>query len=409
MRVPRLIRSCSRPIRGERGATLVFVAVSVGALFGFLALAIDLGMMFVARNDAQRAADAAALAGASAFLDFSTADAVTPARDRAMEYALRNTFQNGPIDSSEVTIRVVPESSKVGVAIQRDSVPTLFARTLGMRWVPIGAYAEAEAVSAGAARCLKPFAVPDIWQDTNGDTNLNRIWDENEVWTYGDAPGDVYAPFSGPGGLPTETGYGSSWRDLTTGLAGDLGRQIKIKITDPQDVAAPSPGIFLPWRLPPDGDGETCSRGGGGGTNDAGAATYRNNICTCNTADIQLGTEYPIEPGNMVGPTWQGVGELIDSDPNAVWDEATQSVQNSTYGSGWMESPRVIRIALFAPGELVGSGMQTIRFNNFALMFIESQPQMRDPVTGRFLYYVNGTGSPGETTGSLVKTLKLVK
>ena len=34
---------------------------------------------------------------------------------------------------------------------------------------------------------------------------------------------------------------------------------------------------------------------------------------------------------------------------------------------------------------------------------------MRNPVTGRFLYYVNGTGSPGETTGSLVKTLKLVK
>jgi hypothetical protein len=28
---------------------------------------------------------------------------------------------------------------------------------------------------------------------------------------------------------------------------------------------------------------------------------------------------------------------------------------------------------------------------------------------GRFLYYVSGTGTPGETTGSLVKTLKLVK
>ena len=172
-------------------------------------------------------------------------------------------------------------------------------------------------------------------------------------------------------------------------------------MTDPQDVEAPSPGIFLPWRLPPDGDAEECTRGGGG-ENDAGAATYRNNICSCNTSDIQLGQEYDIQPGNMVGPTWQGVGELIDADPEAVWDEATQSVRNSTYGGNWMESPRIIRIALFAPGELVGSGMQTIRFNNFALMFIEEQQQMRNPVTGRFLYYVNGTGS-------LVKTLKLVK
>ncbi|MGH2687201.1 MAG: hypothetical protein ACRDKW_00115, partial [Actinomycetota bacterium] len=275
--------------------------------------------------------------------------------------------------------------------------------------VPIGAYAEAEAVSAGAARCLKPFAVPDLWDDANGDTNGNRMWDGNEEWVFGDSPGDSYAPYSGPGGSPTETGYGSAWRNgYAPPAIGDYGRQIQIKVSDPQDPVQPAPGIFLPWRLPPDGDGETCESRGGGGGNEAGAATYRNNICTCNTSDIQLGVEYPIEPGNMIGPTWQGVSELIDSDPDAVWDEATQSVRNSSFGSGWMASPRVIRIGLIAPGEIVGSGMQTIRFNNFALMFIESQPQMRAPVTGRFLYYVSGTGS-GETTGSLVKTLKLVK
>jgi hypothetical protein len=402
-----LMRTRLNPTRGERGATLVFVAVSLGALFGFLALAIDLGMMFVAREDAQRAADAAALAGASAFLEYSAGTASTPARDRAMEYALRNTFQNGPIDSSEVTIRVVPESSKVGVWVHRDSVATLFARTLGIRWMPIGAYAEAEAVSAGTARCLKPFAVPDIWDDPNGDTNGNRVWDDNEVWQYGDHPGDSYVPYSGPDGSPTETGYGSAWRDFS-GVTGDYGRQIKIKVTDPQDVQAPSPGIFLPWRVPPDNDGEQCAQGGGG-TQDAGAATYRNNVCTCNTSPVELNTPYEIQTGNMVGPTWQGVGDLIGQDPGAYWDQSSGTVRGSSYGSAWMSSPRVVKIALFAPTELDGSGMQTIRFNNFALMFIEEQQQMRDPVTGRFLYYVSGEGSPGETTGSLVKTLKLVK
>ncbi|MGH7612751.1 MAG: pilus assembly protein TadG-related protein [Gemmatimonadales bacterium] len=390
-------------LRSERGAALVLTVVAITTVLGFMALAIDLGMLFVARNDAQRAADAAALAGASAFLDNEGSYAVGPATNRAMEYALRNTFQNGPIDSSEVTIRVVPESLRVDVWIQRDSVQTMFARILGMRWVPIGAYAAAQAADAGSAKCLKPFAVPDIWHDENGDANLNRVWDTGETWAYGDSPGDLYSPYTGPGGATTETGYGSAWRNFTTPVTGDYGRPIKIKITDPQDAETPSPGIFLPWRLPYDPSQGTCTQGGGGG---GGAATYRQNICTCNTTDIALNTPYEIEPGNMVGPTWQGVTELIDDDPGAYWDETTQSVKGSSFGSAWMNSPRIIKIALWAPGQIQKSGMQTIEFNNFALMFIEAQNQMKDPVTGRFLYYATGSGSG---SGSLVKVLRLVK
>lgn len=394
--------------RSERGAVTVLVAVSMLAILGFCALAIDMGMLYVAHNDAQRAADAAALAGASAFLEQDAALAEPVARARAMDYALRNTFQNGPIDSSEVEIRVVPESSLVGVRVQRDSVPTLFARVLGIRHVPIGAYAAAEAVQAGNARCLKPFAVPDMWNDANGDTNGDRVWDNGESWTFGDDPGDFYSPYSGPGGSPTETGYGSDFRNGYSPYTGDFGRQIKIKVTNPQDVSAPSPGIFLPWRIPTDSSQGQCEKGGSGGQ-DAGASVYRRNICTCNTSAIALNSPYQIETGNMVGPTWQGVGELINEDPNAVWDETTHSVKGSTLGDGWMSSPRVVRIALFSPGQITKSGMQTIEFNNFALMFIEAQNSMKDPVTGRFLYYVSGNDAPGTTTGSLVKTLKLVK
>lgn len=393
--------------RSERGAVTVLVAVSMLALLGFLALAIDMGMLYVAHNDAQRAADAAALAGASAFMEQDAALAEPVARARAMDYALRNTFQNGPIDSAEVDIRVVPESALVGVRVQRESVPTLFARVFGIRHVPIGAYAAAEAVQAGNARCLKPFAVPDMWYDENGDTNLDRVWDNGETWNFGDSPGDYYLPYSGPGGSPLETGYGSNFRNSTSTQA-DFGRQIKIKVTNPQDVSAPSPGIFLPWRIPTDSSQGQCEKGGGGGQ-DAGASVYRRNICTCNTSAIGLNTPYQIETGNMVGPTWQGVGELINEDPNAVWDDATHSVKGSSLGDGWMSSPRVVRIALFSPGQITKSGMQTIEFNNFALMFIESQNSMKDPVMGRFLYYVSGNDAPGTTTGSLVKTLKLVK
>lgn len=398
-------RSAARPVRGERGATLVFVAVAMGALFGFLALAIDLGMLFVARNDAQRAADAAALAGASAFLEYQGASGVAPANQRAMEYALRNTFQNGPIDSNEVTIQVLPESLRVGVWVRRDSVQTLFARTLGMRWLPIGAYAAAEAADAGSAKCLKPFALPDLWHDANDDLNNNRVWDEDETWRFGNDPGDRYEQFTGPGGSGTETGYGSGWRNYVTPVNNDFGRQIKIKVSDPNDAQAAEPSLFYPWRIPTGPDPQPCP-GFDLVEGSTGAAVYRQNICSCNNSEVSLDTEYQVETGNMVGPTWQGTRELINQDPGAYWDESSGTVVGSSYGAGWMSSPRVIKIALIDPMQIDGSGMQTIRFNNFALMFIEEQANNQAPVYARFLYYASGSG---EGSGSLVKVLRLVR
>lgn len=401
MRVGRTVFS------GERGSAIVFVGLTLPALLGFLALGIDLGMLFVARTDAQRAADAAALAGASAFIDNSSDNAVGPAQARAMEYARRNTFRNGPIDSSEITVTVIPESSKVGVLVRRDSVRTWFGWLFGVRTVPISAYAAAVANSAGAAKCVRPFAVPDIWNDANGDRNGNHLWDQNEIWRLGDNPGDSYQKYTGPDGSTSETGYGSAWRNPPySGFVGDFGRQIKIKVTDPNDVQQLQPGIFLPWTLPEDPNMQACQAGGGGGQ---GAAAYRANICSCNHSNIALDTEYPLKTGNMVGPTWQGVNELIQQDPGAHWNPATNTVDGSAWGSDWFNSPRTIKVALFDPTQITGPGKQTIKFNNFAVLFLDEQLSSQDPVTGRFLYYASGSGATGSETGSLVKALQLVQ
>ena len=48
----------------RRGAVLPLVTLCLVGLMGFLALAIDVGVLAVARNQAQNAADIAALAGA---------------------------------------------------------------------------------------------------------------------------------------------------------------------------------------------------------------------------------------------------------------------------------------------------------------------------------------------------------
>src|SRR6266704_1025254 len=66
----------------ESGYVLVTVAVLLVVLVGFTTLAIDTGMLFAARTQAQRAADAAALAGASTFV-LNSSDLTPAATARA--------------------------------------------------------------------------------------------------------------------------------------------------------------------------------------------------------------------------------------------------------------------------------------------------------------------------------------
>jgi Flp pilus assembly protein TadG len=465
-------------VSDERGSATVIVALTATGLMALLALGIDLGALYTARSEAQRAADAAALAGASAFLEYQQESARSVAMERAMDFATSNDIRGRRIAPEDVTITVNLDSSTVRAHVRRTGLPTWFARLVGLDAVDVAAQATAWAGPAGAAQCVKPFAVPDMWEEKSQDLNQNRIWDEGERWRYEPENGDRYAPYSGPGGPSDETGYGGGWRDGYTDtqgrrFTGDYGRRITVKVTDPRDAWQPS--FFLPWVLPPDPDQAECGStptrggrngGGGGGDGDGGggggqdggpgqgqgagwskweerrgdlgaptqgkrpdnpgggggggggvdrdggggrgAARYRQNICSCNASTINLDTEYLIEPGNMVGPTYQGIQTLIDLDRDAYWDDRSNTVV-SKYG---MDSPRVITVALFDPGEIAKPGRQYIRFNNFVRIFIEEQRSPGDPVTGRMLYYVPGVGSAGgdgKTTGSLVRVLQLIR
>ncbi|HSS99451.1 MAG TPA: pilus assembly protein TadG-related protein, partial [Terriglobales bacterium] len=57
--------------KGERGVTILIVAMSLLVLVTMAALAIDVASLYQARAEAQRAADAAALAGAKMFVTSS--------------------------------------------------------------------------------------------------------------------------------------------------------------------------------------------------------------------------------------------------------------------------------------------------------------------------------------------------
>ena len=429
-------------VRNERGVAIVIVAVSLAVILGMGALAVDMGMLIKQRDDAQRAADAAALAGASAFVNAKPLDALDSARVRAVNYLAKNYVGGTYIDTSgqattsvggnryittvnEGVVVVLPDSAKVRVIVRRPAVGTVFGRVLGFFEVPIAAKAAAVAASVGAARCLKPFALPDIWGDFNDDDSpTNRLEDigddwKNPVenWRWNPEAGDYYRPYGATTGTGEYTGWGSSYRNNYTDENGnrywdDYGRRVKLKVTSSHDV--PSPSFFQAWAI----------------NDDRGGDAYRWNIANCAEAEIKLETEVDFdetldsetsEPGNMVGPTFQGMTDLIAKDPTACWAETPSShigytsgeVRHMVGGSCtgeyrfWESSPRVITVPLFSPDQ-IQSGRTSLKFNNLAVFFIEEQVSKDDPVVARFLYFARGSGA-GPAVGSLVKDLKLVE
>ncbi len=54
------------------------------------------------------------------------------------------------------------------------------------------------------------------------------------------------------------------------------------------------------------------------------------------------------------------------------------------------------------------TGRTTLSFSNLGVFFLEDGGTPQDPIVGRFLFFARGTGE-GETSGSLIKKLKLVE
>lgn len=166
---------------GERGQTLILVAVALVSLLAMAALAIDVVTLYVARSEMQRAADAAALAAAKAFVDSGTTSDPT----NTTRQGLAQTMATAVIQSILPQNRVSgapptlapgsptfdftrPDNPQVTVTLQRTDLPTFFARIWGSRLSTVSATAVAEAYNpsnapAGyppiAPKCVKPLLV----------------------------------------------------------------------------------------------------------------------------------------------------------------------------------------------------------------------------------------------------------
>ncbi|MFO7559455.1 MAG: TadG family pilus assembly protein [Desulfobacterales bacterium] len=90
--------SLSLLIKDQKGATAVLVTVIIIMLLGFAALAIDISNIFVANNELQNAADAAALAGARFLYNDSGTSVNVNCNQIARDAAIANNAEGVPVE-----------------------------------------------------------------------------------------------------------------------------------------------------------------------------------------------------------------------------------------------------------------------------------------------------------------------
>ena len=310
----------------ERGVSFVFVGVGFMAFLAATTLAIDVGMFMTARSQAQNSADAGALSGATAlyYNDFNDRTASGPAVQSAINTARQGANQvmgsAASVTPPDVTFPNDPtgEPTRVRVNVFRtvgraNPVPTLIGQYFGVASVNITATATAEASRANAVTCVKPFMIPDRWNEQQSGP-----WDPDDTFEMYDnqnnplANPDIYIPADQSG----YTGYNP---------VRDLGIQLVIRAGTGNNI---SPTMYFSWKM----------------AGDIGGDFYSDNIANCNQQIVHWGDLMIQEPGNMVGPTNQGIDELIAKDPSAYWDSSNNRVVSSQ-----SPSPRVAPIPLYDP------------------------------------------------------------
>src|SRR5688500_11302889 len=138
----------TRRRNGETGAMMVQMAVASIAFIGLASLAVDYGIKLIARTEAQRAADAGALAGAVSLAFDPTAvdNGYAVARASARGYALANkVFGEAPDVHITNDIKFIecppPDGGPGTICVQVDAyrnqqrnnaLPTFFSRVVGV-------------------------------------------------------------------------------------------------------------------------------------------------------------------------------------------------------------------------------------------------------------------------------------
>ena len=206
----------------ERGVTMILVALSMVALIAMAALSIDVVTLYLAREEAQRAADAGALAAARVISVSGITGTVGPDNDPASWTAICGgstslasviaqavaqengvagraanhvtvTYSSGS-GSSTADCTAVPGDAQFGVnplvtvLVTRSGMPTLFSRIWSRSTNTVSATATAEVLNPSNSgnfapggdaipvtpRCVKPLIIPNYDPRNGGTTFISK-------------------------------------------------------------------------------------------------------------------------------------------------------------------------------------------------------------------------------------------
>jgi Flp pilus assembly protein TadG len=293
----------------ESGYAMVLTALGFSMLLGFMALAIDTGMVFQAKRKMQIAADAGAVAGTQDYMYNNSKTSATTAATNA-------TSVNGYTDQSSgvtVTVNIPPttganagNANDVEVIINQP-VPTLFMAAVGMKTITVKARGVGGTVAGNTC----------IWLlDANGaDLNVQGSYTLS-------APSCGIYMNSSSAGAVNVTGNGGTLNALfADAVGGAIGHQ-----TSPTQITTYTAPRTNPW-------GNLA-----GGNTDTGAG--------CDTTVTTSGLTLT---GTLAGP---GAGKTICY-TNAV------TLSNATFGTGTLGTTGVAQDTVTTPaGTLVfGAGV----------------------------------------------------
>ncbi len=393
----------TRPACAERGAILVQTAIMLVGLTAFGAFIVDYGVLWTARRQVQNAADSAALA-AAASLGFDAPGDQGRARQNARIAVTQNPVWGAPADirDGDITFPACPVGavpvagggSCVRVEVYRNQrgggapLPTLFGSLVNVTEQGVKAVATAQVLYGSSTDCVKPFAIPDRWQEQRGNLGPPGFDPLDTFERYDGAgmllPGlvDYYEPPGGPLFGPNGTGYSLGDSAFGPGVYG----------TAVEWAPAVLPGRakgewFLPVHVTP---------GGGFGAD----------ITSCASRVVQPGDVLDVVPNNIAAEFVQGVNSLIDRDPAATWNAAMNGGRGGVSGgcmaSGTcVVSPRIVALPAFSPdawdaGGAANDVVVVTRIVGFFISRLEG-----GYVVGRFMVYPSAPRSTmNERSGS---------
>lgn len=311
--------------KSEEGSILIMTMVAMLAVIGFSAMAFDMGVLFVGRGGAQNLADAGALAGATAWAydepDVASTDLqpggatirsillhsdeqpLLGEQTHTVEYDFACPAQPiAPAGASCVRVDVYRDGGQLRAGGNNASatLPTFFAHAFGIGSQTTRATATAMHAIANGSMCLKPWLIPDKFNDVNGDGKFDSD------------DGDTYIQ---PG-----------W------TLDDVGTVLTLTPGHPNQAISASDFFEIEE-----------------------ATSYEEAIYGCEITK-QIGDIVNTLPGHRVGPTGQGVTQLLANNNN---------------------EPVVVAIGMFSPVEFE---QEAVPHGNFDLEIVNILGFRIDPV-----------------------------